>query len=419
VTLDGATVCFDRARVAALLDTLELVAAGHIEERLPISPHHDVLDAIAHGVNVLVGELAWIAARAKEAQEQRAADLAAAVASAEARTGAMLRAIPDLMFVLRRDGTYVDFHARDSEMLFVQPSAFVGRTVRDVMPPELATTMMAALERASQIDDPVAVEYELPMDGVRFYEARIVRLDAEHLLSIVRDVTESKRTAALSRDLARRLISSQEIERQRIARDLHDDVSQRIWLLNFEIHQIAAARLDADALWSRLRRLSAHVTEIANEVHHISYELHPFRLQALGLVGALRSLCADMEDQRHLRVAFSHDKVPSTLGGTVATCLYRIVQEALHNVARHSEAHEAHVSLTYAERQVGVEIADSGVGFDATRVANDGLGLVSMGERVAALNGQLQIVSVPGGGTRVKASIPLESEATGAASVAG
>src|SRR5689334_16920006 len=97
VTPDAGTVAFDRARVAALLDTLELMAAGHVAERLPISEHHDTLDAIAHGVNVLVGELAWLGAQAKVAHEQRAAELRATAASAEARAAATLRAIPDLM----------------------------------------------------------------------------------------------------------------------------------------------------------------------------------------------------------------------------------------------------------------------------------------------------------------------------------
>jgi len=108
VTPPAAEFNFDTDRVAAFLRTLENMAAGQIDLRLPISSRHDSLDAIAHAINVLVGELSWAGARAKEAQEQKEAELRAAVASAEVRNGAILRAIPDLMFVLRRDGTYVD-----------------------------------------------------------------------------------------------------------------------------------------------------------------------------------------------------------------------------------------------------------------------------------------------------------------------
>src|SRR5215510_11188725 len=283
---------FDSRRVAAFLRTLESMAAGQLAERLPISPRGDALDAIAYAINVLVGELSWAGARAKEAQEEKEAQLRAAVASAEVRNGAILRAVPDLMFVLLRDGTYVDYHARDPKLLFVPPSTFIGKKVRDVLPPALAELMMDALERVCQTDDMIVVEYELPLGEPRAFEARIVQAGTDRVLSIVRDVTESKRARELNRDLARRLIVRQEIERQRIARELHDDVSQRIALLNIEIDKITS-RSGSEESRARLRTLSAQARDIANDVHHISYGLHPSWLETLGLVAALQSLCRD------------------------------------------------------------------------------------------------------------------------------
>src|SRR5262249_13371893 len=159
--------CFGGERIAAFLQTLESMAAGDVEVRLPISPNHDALDALAHGINVLVGELSWAGARAKDVPEQKAAELRAAVTAAEGRTGAMLKAIPDLMFALRRDGTFVDYHARDPKMLFVAPSAFLDRKVREVLPPAVADVMLDALERAGRSDDPVVLEYQLPFDEPR------------------------------------------------------------------------------------------------------------------------------------------------------------------------------------------------------------------------------------------------------------
>jgi signal transduction histidine kinase len=403
-------ICFERDRITALLKTLENMASGQVDVRLPISPRHDALDAIAHGVNVLVSELGWAAARAKEAQEEKADELRAAVASAEARTGALLRAIPDLMFVLLRDGTYVDYHVRDPNLLFVPPSAFIGRKVREIMPPAVAEMMMDALERASQSGGPVMVEYELPMGEARSYEARIVPVDADRLLSIVRDVTESKRASELSRDFARRLISRQEVERQRIARELHDDVGQRIALMNIELDAIAT-QVGSDQLRTRLRKLYMQASEIAIAVQQMSYELHPSRLRTLGLIPALRSLCRDMSNQRSLRVAFTHAAIPPSVNADVSLCLYRIVQGALHNVARHSNASEAQVSVTCDEHDIALQIVDSGVGFDPKQVQHAGLGLVSMRERVAILHGQLAIDAVPGGGTRVSVRIPLGSQA--------
>jgi len=406
---------FDSDRVTAFLRTLESMAAGQLDERLPISPSGDVLDAIAHAINVLVGELSWTGARAKEAQEEKEAQLRAAVASAEVRNGAILRAIPDLMFVMLRDGTYVDFHARDPKLLFVPPSAFLGRKVAEVMPPALASLFMDALERACTTDDPVGVEYELPLEEPRHFEARVVRAGADRLLSMVRDVTQEKRARELNRELAGRLIARQEIERQRIARELHDDICQRLALLNIDIDGLVT-QVDSEESRARLHRLSAQTNEIAKDVHHMSYELHPSRLRIVGLGAALQLLCRDTSKQRNLRVAFTQGAVPPSVGSDISLCLYRIVQEALQNVARHSQAEEAHVSLTSDEDgHIILRIVDAGVGFDPRQIQNGGLGIVSMRERVTVVKGQLAIDAVPGGGTQITVRVPLDSEGASSA----
>jgi signal transduction histidine kinase len=405
LTSSSEPVSFDSDRVAALLQTLERLASGQVDLRLPVSPRHDALDAIAHGINTLVGELEWAHARYREAQEAQAEELRVTAVNAQARSDALLRAIPDLMFVLRRDGTYLDYHVRDHGLLFAPPDAFLGRKVTEIFPPALAGVMMVALERAAASGAIVVVEYELPMDEPRFYEARIVRVDADRLLSIVRDVTESKRASEINRDLARRLLSRQEDEWQRIARELHDDISQRLALLNVEL-DASATEPDAEALRMRLRRLSSQVGEIARDVHDLSYELHPSRLRSLGLVTSLRTLCEDTSSWRNLHVVFSHGDMPA-VDPAVSLCLFRIVQEALHNVVRHSQAHSAQVTVQCDEREITLEIADSGIGFDPARVQHAGLGLVSMRERVAIVNGELAIDAAPGGGTRVTVRIPL------------
>jgi signal transduction histidine kinase len=329
-------------------------------------------------------------------------------ATAAVELRAILTAIPDLMFILQRDGTYVDYHARDAALLFTPPSSFIGRKVRDVMPPPLGDLMMNALEDASQSVDPVVVEYELPMGQPRHYEARIVRMEADRLLSIVRDITELKQAAELNRELARRLISSQEVERQRIARELHDDISQRVAALNIELDR-AAMEAGSEALRAYLRRLSAQASEIAIDVHRVSYELHPSKLRFVGLLAALESLCGEVSKQRNLDVRFTHAAMPPVVDAAVSLCLYRIVQEALHNVARHSQARSAEVSVRGDNGEVTVQVADSGVGFDPNHVRHDGLGLVSMRERAADLNGRLTIDAAPGRGTQITVRIPATS----------
>jgi PAS domain S-box-containing protein len=225
------------------------------------------------------------------------------------------------------------------------------------------------------------------------------------------DVTERKRDEELIHDLAGRLIVRQEVERQRIARELHDDISQRIALLKVEIDQIAT-RVDSEASRVRMSQLSAKVGEIAHDVHNLSYELHPSRLQAIGLVGAIQLLCRETSHQRNLRVAFTRGANPPTVDANVSLCLYRIVQEALHNIVRHSQASEAQVSITCDENDLTLQIADCGVGFDPRHVPDAGLGLHSMRERVALLNGQLMIDSAQGRGTQITVRIPLGSDAT-------
>ena len=394
---------FETDRVAEFLKTVEAMAAGHLDLRLPVSSGHDELDAIALGINVMVGKLGRANARANEAEENRSAELRATAASAEARNSAILRALPDLMFILRRDGTFVDHYARDPKILIAPASAFLGRTVRDVMPPPLATLIANALDEAGRTDEPVVVEYELP--EARSYEARIVQMDADHLLCIVRDITELKRAWALNRDLARRLIDSQEVERQRIALELHDDISQRIAALSIEVDQLAM-QADSERLRARLRQWSTRASEIARDAHRMSYELHPSKLQTIGLVAALRSLCSDVSKQRRVQVAFTHHAMPPSTDAYVSLCLYRIVQEALQNVVRHSQAEKAEVSVSCLENQIVLEIADSGVGFDPRQPPHAGLGLVSMRERVAALDGRLAIDTAPGQGTRIRVQLP-------------
>src|SRR5262249_34021828 len=127
----------------------------------------------------------------------------------EERNAAMLRAVPDLMFVILRDGTYLDYHARDPQLLFAPPATFIGKKVRDIMPPELAARFMDAIEHAFRSDDTVMIEYELQMEETRCYEARIVHAGADRVLAMVRDLTDARRAQERNRDLAGRLIASQ------------------------------------------------------------------------------------------------------------------------------------------------------------------------------------------------------------------
>ena len=165
-----------------------------------------------------------------------------------------------------------------------------------------------------------------------------------------------------TRKLAGRIIAAQEVERARIARELHDDISQKVALLAMDIHQIGLS--EAPGVRGRADIMSERTAEIATDLHNLSHELHPAKLQILGLVQATQFLCRDLAARHHLGIDFAHERMPSSVPPETALCLYRIVQEALQNVVRHSGATNAAVKLSGSPESLQLEISDSGKGFE-------------------------------------------------------
>jgi two-component system, NarL family, sensor histidine kinase UhpB len=330
-----------------------------------------------------------------------------ALAWLEARNSAILRAIPDLMFVLARDGTYVDYHARDPKLLFAPPNQFLGRNIRDIMPPPLADRLMDAVERACRSSDPVVLEYELPMSEPRSFEARLVYAQDDRVLTIVRDVTEAKRALELNRDLAGRLIASQEAERTRIARDLHDDACQEVAGVAVDISNLLHPRDIRDpAVQQALMSVQNRVAAVAESLRLLSHDLHPSVLQHIGLVAALEAHCAEVERHYDVQVRFSTEGDVEPAAPPVALSLFRITQEALRNAARHGHARHASVVLTRSDHALALSVTDDGEGFDTAR-RNGGLGLVSIEERARLVKGRVTIRSRPKRGTTIAVSIPV------------
>jgi signal transduction histidine kinase len=203
------------------------------------------------------------------------------------------------------------------------------------------------------------------------------------------------------------LVSAREDERRRIGRELHDDISQRLALVAIGIEQLIQHTPDRNTLRARLRELWGRTNEIAKGVHHLSHQLHPFTLEALGIVAALRTLSRELSE-RGLRVAFNSDAAHSEVSTAVALGLFRVAQEALNNVLKHSGAREATLHFSCSNRVVTIRVEDRGRGFDA-RAHGGGLGLVSMRERLVQLGGEVAIESRPGEGTAVEARVPLSA----------
>jgi signal transduction histidine kinase len=220
------------------------------------------------------------------------------------------------------------------------------------------------------------------------------------------------------RMLAGNLLAAQEEERRRVSRELHDELGQRLALLEIQIEQMER-RLASDAqVTSELESLRGHVVALADDVHRICYRLHPAILENLGLIAALESYCEEYAAHSGVKTRFIHCGVPAQLPKTLALCVYRIVQETLRNVARHAHARHALVVLRGNADRIEVTIKDSGRGFDLALVRGNGLGLISLTERVHLAGGTCTILSAPGKGTRIHASLPVSVyvEPIGAAS---
>jgi len=341
----------------------------------------------------------------------------------EADKLATFNALPDLIFIMSRDGVYLDFHTRALKALLVPPEQFLGRRLRDVLPRHLVPRFEHALEEALATDATVLVEYSLDIQHVpREFEARMVRWEGDRVLSIVREITERKQferalaenEAALRAStvenhvLIGRLIAAQELERQRIARDLHDDLSQKLALLSIRIDRLAEGGAPAgEHLERRIQSLAQAVAEISTDVHNLSHELHPSKLETLGLVESVRGLCRETKRLSGIAVDFRHSGPSTILDANVSLHLYRIVQEGLHNVSKHSRASQAMVELITSPATIDLHIADSGCGFDESDPKQTGLGLVNIRERVRLLDGQIVIHSASNQGTRLGIRVPL------------
>jgi PAS domain S-box-containing protein len=229
------------------------------------------------------------------------------------------------------------------------------------------------------------------------------------MVGMVADITERTLAEEALSVLSRRLIEVRENERARIARDLHDDIGQRIALLSYMLEHIKLMTVDSDsAVCDRLNDLRKRILETSSAVHSLSHELHPASLRHISVTGAVGGLCAELADIHHVDINFAHKDIPEAVPPEISLCLFRVVQEALHNAVKHSGARQFDVELYGRADAVELAVRDSGCGFDVKTGTNcHGLGLWSMEERLKIVRGELSIDSQPGTGSTIHARVPL------------
>jgi PAS domain S-box-containing protein len=260
--------------------------------------------------------------------------------------------------------------------------------------------------------------------GEDITERRRVEQDLQRVYDELEQRVE-ERTAALQesemaltasqgelRKLAGDLLTAQEAERRSFARELHDDLTQRLAILALDVDALGREHSEVPAsMRQQLRELQSRIADIASSAQGMARRLHPSILDDLGLVKALKAECAHFSSREGIHVSFEHRDVPATLPRTLSLCLYRIAQESLRNIGKHAASPDAVVDLAGdGNGQICLTVEDHGGGFSTAQVDGRGLGLVSMRERARLVGGTCAVHSEPGQGTKVDVCLPLGGE---------
>ena len=224
------------------------------------------------------------------------------------------------------------------------------------------------------------------------------------IAGVTLDVSELKRTQVELQELAKHLMEAHEEERRRISRELHDDIGQRVALLGIELDLLRQLLHEHDVLRERVERAQLATGELGTDLHQLSHALHSSKLKYLGLPAALRELCKRMADKHSLAIQLDCEEQKLSLPEEEALALFRVTQEALNNVVRHSRATGVRIALNYTANEVRLLVCDDGCGFDPCGKTS-GIGLIGMRERMRAVLGDFQIITAPGAGTKIHATV--------------
>jgi PAS domain S-box-containing protein len=308
----------------------------------------------------------------------------------------------------------------DSYLLGVDAATpFTGRQLLENVHSEDRHLLVSAFDRLTPDTPLFQVSYRMIRpDGEVVWVERNSRayFDADgrvlRIIGMAADITQRKRGEEALSSISRRLIQAQEAERARIARDLHDDIGQRLALLSMTVEQLTHVRSHtSDEGRSLLDSLQTQSAEISGSVQAIAHELHSSRLQHLGVVAAMKGFCAELSTQQKVEVDFGYADVLPGLPGETALCLFRVLQEALHNAVRHSGVRQFEVQLRGTADALQLTVRDKGLGFDPDNAIDGrGLGLTSMKERLKLVGGELLIKSGSARGTTIVARVPLSSD---------
>jgi len=342
--------------------------------------------------------------------------------ASEARLGDILDIAEDAIIVIEHDRAIMLFNQGAAKLFGYDPDEVLGQPIDLLLPERFRVDHASHIAEFAKSPDsarrmarPREV-FGLRKDGSEFpAEATISKLivgEGTTFTVILRDITDRLRTEQQLQSLTTELITAQEEERRRIARELHDDVNQRLALLAIEMGKItfASATMASQAA-ETVQSLAQQLAKISDDVRHIAYQFHPSILDDLGLTAALQQMTNEWSIKTGVKVVVvQEEEMARLLPRNISSCLYRVTQESLANIMKHARATRVEVELTCDTEEVTLSIYDNGAGFNLKEIQarHPGLGLVNMRERVRSVRGQIELNSKPGLGTHITVQIPLQ-----------
>jgi PAS domain S-box-containing protein len=354
---------------------------------------------------MLIIGLLWQRAR------NRKADLR--LRESEKRFRLMADTTPALIWMCDEEGTVTYLNDRRIDFTGRDLAAGFGDLWSAYIHPDDVQSVQAANRRALEKQQGYSKEYRLRRrDGVYRWMLDVAapRVNGDGsfagFVGSAADITDQKLAQEALEKIGGKLIEAQEEERSRIARELHDDICQRLALLSMELEQ--ASRGSNSGRSPKLEEIRRHCAEIAGDVQALSHKLHSSKLEYLGLAAAIRSFCREFSQQHDVSVEFADENVPNFLPRDISLSLFRVTQEGLQNALKHSGVGQFSVSLRGSANEIQLGVSDHGAGFDVEAAKLDrGLGLVSMQERAHLVHGTFTIESSENGGTRILVRVPL------------
>ena len=311
----------------------------------------------------------------------------------------------DKIWVSEKGGEIWGFHG---ERQFTREEFFKS------LHPEDKQFVLSTIKELEEGKNEFLLEYRIfTKDGeLRWVEARgkVEPVNGSRVIrGAIVDITKRKLAEDAVHELSRQLMDAQEKERARLARELHDDLSQSLALLSSQMSGLCDESDDVGYIKEQIQHLVSKIVEVSRDVRRISHELHPAKLSQLGLESALRGLCREIAAAYNLKLDFKAENLPLKLPDDVSLSLYRIAQESLQNVVNHSDATNARVSIKLENGEVRLSVSDNGNGFDPdAEKAKESLGLISIDERARAVKGTVKITSAIGEGTQIEARVPVD-----------